>query len=182
MQKVTVQQQQQQQQQQQNQQQAQQQQIFQFVNGMQPKSPVMQGNTNMTKGAGVGSSAGPAMSMSMIPQQQQQQSHIITTQAPSGPMQIGGQMSGGQMIISPLQCSAMGQPFGQLPPGLTWATHGGITQPTLLAGHNQIFIRGPQPEGMIFQAPQQQTMQTAIPSTSSCLDIKSEQSFNKHID
>ncbi len=122
------------------------------------------------------------MSMSMIPQQQQQQqqqSHIITTQAPSGPMQIGGQMSGGQMIISPLQCSAaMGQPFGQLPPGLTWATHGGITQPTLLAGHNQIFIRGPQPEGMIFQAPQQQTMQAAIPSMYSCLDFKSEGSFN----
>ena len=53
----------------------------------------------------------------------------------------------------------MGQPFGQLPQGLAWATHGGLHQPTLLT-QNPIFIRGPQPEGMIFQASTQQTNPT----------------------
>ena len=53
----------------------------------------------------------------------------------------------------------MGQPFGSLPQGLAWATHGGLHQPTLLT-QNPIFIRGPQPEGMIFQASTQQTNPT----------------------
>ena len=53
----------------------------------------------------------------------------------------------------------MGQPFGILPPGFTWATTGPIG-----GQQGQIFIRGPHPEGMFFQAAPQQTI-AAQPGT-----------------
>ena len=57
----------------------------------------------------------------------------------------------------------MGQSFGQLPAGLTWATNPGMGQPTLLTQNGPIYIRGTNPDGsMIFQAAPQQTI-TAQP-------------------
>jgi len=47
----------------------------------------------------------------------------------------------------------MGQPFGQLPPGMTLATAGG--QPTLL-GSNSIYIQ--RPDGTFYPATPQQTI------------------------
>lgn len=56
----------------------------------------------------------------------------------------------------------MGQSFGQLPAGLTWANPG-MGQPTLLTQNGPIYIRGTNPDGsMIFQAAPQQTI-TAQP-------------------
>lgn len=75
--------------------QQQQQPFIQFVNGMPPKSPGLTSNNKGNNLANVGINASQANNM--IPQPQ-----IVTSQANSTAMQIGGQMHPMQ-IINPLQ-------------------------------------------------------------------------------
>lgn len=87
---------------QQNQQQQQQQQqpYFQVVNGMPPKSPVMASTVgNVNKNNMPGGTVSVSQATNMLPQPQ-----IVTSQANSAPMQIGGPMQPMQ-IISQMQVS-----------------------------------------------------------------------------
>ncbi|KAI9560239.1 hypothetical protein GHT06_014253 [Daphnia sinensis] len=134
----------------QQQQQQQQQPYFQVVNGMPPKSPVMASTVgNVNKNNMPGGTVSVSQATNMLPQPQ-----IVTSQANSAPMQIGGPMQPMQ-IISQMQGSQMGQSLGFLPPNFyQFATSGGIggqQGPIIIRQHGQ-------PDGMFFQAAPQPTI------------------------